>query len=340
MKSEDKEKGFPVVKIIVSVLALAVFWYFGSSGSETSWFRKVFLFVMGWQMDVVLEILGVIGAILLGITVVLMKAQVMTVPLMKPLTELSVCPSNPKPRDNLESELQDFGFRFIGDFDAAMSAETSMRIRAYSDPDRLVWAILMDGKSGGEHVTILEFCTRLLPSGSITTNISPYPTISSYPLDKCVVRVPWKKTASKVLELHKVFCRIAGEEGFAAESTFKLNFADEVINSTRKDQEYQVETGRCIKVADDKYRMSLKGVAIAVPRLWLNMTYSFLFSWYRPPERFFCWRIRHRLRLFRFQAEKAKEEAAALADLETDEPSQTHAKHISAKEREAPKIKM
>ena len=345
MKSEsEKEKPFPIAKILFTVLVFAMFWWFGSSGGETSFLRKVFAVVMGWQMDVVLEVLGVVGAIVLGITVVLMKAQTMTVPLMKPLTDPNAWTPTPRPRDDLESELQMLGFRFIGDFDAAMSSTTSMLIRAYSDPDRLVGAVLMDGKTGSVKVTILEFSTKLPSSGSIVTNTSPFPSISSYPLYKYVVRVPWKKNAVKVLDLHQALCRAAEAEGFAAETMPVANFADEVIKATRKDQEYQVETGRYIKVRDDKYRMSPKGVAIAVPRLWLNMTYSFLFSWYRPPEGFLCWCIRRRLRRYTREieekAKEAAEAAATAAEQESDETNQPAPPSIKAKEREAPKVKM
>lgn len=335
MKDVEKDKGLPVLKMLLTVITLAAFWWFGSSGGESSWFHKVFAAVMSWQLDIILEILGVIGAILLGITVVFMKAQVMTVPLMKPLTDPDSWTPVPKARDSIESELQELGFRFIGDFDAAMSSDTSMRIRAYSDPDRLVWAILMDGKSGSEKVTILEFSTKLLPAGSIVTNTSPYPVISSYPLEKCVVRVPWKKTA-KVFELHKALYDTAVEEGFAADAMPGRNFADEVIKATRKDQEYQVETGRSIKVADDKYRMSLKGVAIAVPRLWLNMTYSFLFSWFKPSDGYFKSRIRRRLSRFMRLAEEA---AAAAAEKENGDDAPP-AVPLSSRQREAPKIKL
>ncbi|MBA4386682.1 MAG: hypothetical protein C0404_01805 [Verrucomicrobia bacterium] len=336
-RSPQGRKG-PLLKILWTALGIAVFCWLSCTGGETTVFRKIVAALFGWQMDVVLEVLGAVGAILLGITVVFLSVQVMTVPRMKPLNDPAERTPTPHPRDALEAELQVLGFRFIGDFDAAMFAATSMRIRAYTDADRLQGAILMDGRSGSERATILEFSTRLHPSGSVVTNTSPYPQIWSYQLDKCVTRVPWKKTAAEVLELHQALCRAAGEEKFTAEPFSAVTFADDVIKETRKDLEYQVEAGRYRRVGEDRYRQSLWGVVAAVPRLWLKMTYSFLFSWYRPPAGFFCWRVRRRLRKFKLQTEeKNKPTQSDAKDGETSEPAP---KPISAKERAAPKLKM
>lgn len=324
-------------KIILIILAGAAFWYFRSGGNETTMFGKFVAMLLGWQIDVVLEVLGAVFMILLGITLVAMSAQVMTVPRMKPLTDPAVLTS-PHPRDTLEAELQRMGFRFIGDFDAAMSATTSMRIRAYTDPERLHGAVLMDVKSGSEHATILEFSARLYPLGSIVTNNSPYPGISSYPPDKYVIRVPWKKTATKIMELHQELCRTAREEKFTEEPVSVVNFAAEVIKATRKDMEYQIETGRYIKIGEDQYRLSKKGILIAVPLLWLNMTYSFLFSWYRPSTSFFCWRLRRRLQELKLQIEEKNKPAES--DEMDDETQESVAPAISAKEREAPTINL
>lgn len=326
-----------LIKILWMTLAFAVFWWL-SSGGETTMFRKVVAVLFGWQMDVVLELLGAVAIILLGITVVFLSAQVMTIPLMKPLTDPAAWTPIPAPRDTLEAELQMLGFRFIGDFDATMYTATSMRVRAYTDPDRLHGAILMDGKSGSERATILEFSTRLHPSGSIVTNTSPYPVIWSYPLDKCVVRVPWKRAAAKVLELHQALCHTAQKEKFIAETFSVVTFAEEVIKATREDMEYQVEAGRYRKIGQDQYRPTLLGIVIAVPRLWLNMTYSFMFSWYRPPAFFFCWRLRRRLRRFKLQTEKNSEPPEL--DAKDDETQEPASKPISAKEREAPTVKI
>ncbi len=322
--------------ILWIILAFCVFWWLNSTGGETTTFRKIVSVLFGLKMQVVLTMLGAVGMILLCITVVSMAAQVMTVPRMTPLTDPSARALAPAPRDTAEGELQGLGFRFIGDFDADMSATASIRVRAYADPDRICGAVLMDGKTGNERVTILEFSTRLHPSGSIMTNNSPHPQISSYPLDKCVFRVPWKKTAEKVLELHQALCRAAREEKFVAEPFSVETFADDAIKATRKDMEYQVETGRYTKVGEDQYRQSLLGVVIAVPRLWLNMTYSFLFSWYRPPTGFLCRRLRRRLRKFTLQIKEKNEPG----DSAGDDDETPGSPPISAKEREAVSVKM
>src|SRR3989339_123991 len=109
-------------KILWMILAFAAFWWCSSGGGETTMSRKVVAALFGWQMDVVLKLLGAAAVILLCITVVFLTSQVMTVPHMKPLTDPAVWTPPPHPRDILEEELQLLGFRFIGDFDAAMSA--------------------------------------------------------------------------------------------------------------------------------------------------------------------------------------------------------------------------
>lgn len=326
------------LKILWTILALASFWWFSSRSGETTVFRNIVSTLLGWQMDIVLELLGAVAAILIGITFVFLKSQVMTVPRMKLLTDSAAWTSTPPPRDALEKELQVLGFRFFGDFDAAMSAETSIRVRAYADPDRLHGAILMDGKSRGERATVLEFSTKFHPAGSIITNNSPYPMISSYPLDKCVIRMPWKRIAADVLKLHRSLCRTAQEEKFTAEPFSTFTFAEEVIQNTRKDLEYQVKTGRYRKVGEDQYRLSLWGIVIAVPRLWLNMAYPFLFSWYRPPAGFFCWRFRRRLKKLKLQTEKNS--ALTKSDAKDNETPEHTSKAISAEERKAPSVKM
>ncbi len=337
MENDSRTRKGTLRKILWMALALAVFWWLGSGG-ETTLFRKGVAVLFGWQIDVVLELLGAVAAILLGISVVALAAQVMTVPRMTPLTDPADWTPTPAPRDALEAELQVLGFRFIGDFDARMFAATSTRIRAYNDPNRLHGAIFMDGQSGSERVTILEFSTRLHPSGCIITNTSQYPSIASYPPDKSVIRAPWKRTAAKVFELHQALCRAAAEEEFTAEPFSVVTFAEEVIKATRKDMEYQVEAGRYRKVAEDQYRQTLLGIVIAVPRLWLNMTYSFLFSWYRPPTSFLCWRLRRRLRKLKVQMKKDNEDSESDAgDNDMPEPA---SKPISAKEHEAPSVKM
>lgn len=339
----DKDKQSPIGKGLLRkafwlTLAIAVFWWLGSGG-ETTPFRKAVAILFGWQMDVVLAVLGAVVMILAGITVVFMTAQVMTVPRMKPLTDQSVIPAPaPAPRDGLEAEVQGLGFRYIGDFDADMCATSSMRIRAYVAPDMMHAAIIMDGKTGPEQVTILEFSSKFQPLGSVATNTSPYPRISSYPPEKFCVRAPWKKTAAKVFELHQALCRVAGEEKFALEAWTATAFAEEVITATRKDMEYQVLAGRYRKVGEDQYRMSLLGVVIAVPRLWLNMTYSFLFSWYRPPAGFFCRRLRRRLQMVRL--EMKKKSGAPQSDDGDDDTPESAGKPISEREREAVSVKL
>jgi hypothetical protein len=68
------------------------------------------------------------------------------------------------------------------------------------------------------------------------------------------------------------------------------------------------------------------------------MAYPFLFSWYRPPAGFFCWRFRRRLKKLKLQTEKNS--ALTKSDAKDNETPEHTSKAISAEERKAPSVKM
>ena len=257
----------------------------------------VFLLLGSWSTPI--AILWEAAVIVLVITIVFTSSKRITVPVVTPLKNGDDPAQKPEARDSLEAQLQEFGFLYIGDFDIKMTARTSARIRAYISQDRLCEAILIDIASGQNMKTILEFGTRLYPSGSITTTNDSNPSIISYQPDKMKVNVPWKRTAADIYELHRSLCLTAQDETFTPAVLQPADFAESLRNDTLKDYEYQVKSHRLRRVAEGQYRLTLLESIIAAPLLWYQMAYGRLFPWYTPPDSFFYRKLRRRLRRFK-----------------------------------------
>jgi hypothetical protein len=302
-------------KILWAVVGLAIVWLIGGGtrkqtpGEELTLIQQiVHLFANGW-LSVGLEVFGAAFMILLGITLVYLFSKVTTVPRVTPIGEPGGYKQAPAPRDIHEKELQRLGFRYVADFDVTMLAGVPAQLRVYEDPDHQSVGCLMDATAAdGNKVTILEFSTDLHPTGNIATTTSPYVRVLACPPDRIVARVPWKRTATETFALHQTLCRTAREEHFSAETVHTSAIAEKIRESTRRDCEYQVQVGRYRRVGEDRYRLTLWGTIIAVPPTWYQMTHGLLFSWYRVPDRFFCWRLRRRLwRLKRGRGKGAKQ---------------------------------
>ena len=244
-----------------------------------------------------LTIFWEIIVILFVITVVFCCCKRLSVPVVTLVNGTDGLP--PAPRDAAEAQVRQLGFIYLGDFDVKIMPTTSTRIRAYIGPDRQSAALLIDMTSGQEKTSILEFCTNLHPSGGITTSTASNPGIFPRPLDRMQAHVPWKKTAGEVFELHQSLCRTALVENFTAKTVHSAGFAEKIVDDTRKDYEYQVQTGRLSMVAEGQYRLTLLETMIAAPLLWYQMVYGHLFTWFSLPDAFFCWKFRRRLRRFK-----------------------------------------
>jgi len=240
-----------------------------------------------------------LALILVGITAVYVSFMRSTVPQVMPIAVPTRAALPAVPRDRLEKELQALGFHFVGDYDVSMMSDITTRLRAYLSHDRLCAAGLIDLKTTGQAVTALEFHTQLYPSGNITTSTSSHPRIFSYPPDKMLAQVPWKKTAAEVFELHQMLCETAACEKFTPAKIDSDGLADAIRTDTRRDLDYQVRNGRFKKIAPDQYRLTLFGAIIAVPIVWFHMCYKGLFFWYKPSNRIFLRRLQRRLQRFR-----------------------------------------
>ena len=256
----------------------------------------VFLLLGSWSTPI--AILWEAAVILLVVTIVFVSSKPLTVPIVTPLTDQSGSALAPEPRDMMEAQVQGLGFLYMGDFDVGMIAQASVRIRAYISQDHLCEAILIDITSGQNRKTILEFCSRLYPSGSITTTNDSNPSIISYQPDKMKVNVPWKRTAADIYELHRSLCLTAQDETFTPAVLQPADFAESLRNDTLKDYEYQVKSHRLRRVAEGQYRLTLLESIIAAPLLWYQMAYGRLFFWYKLPDSFFHRKLRKRLNRF------------------------------------------
>lgn len=232
--------------------------------------------------------------ILFAITVVFLTSTRSRVPTVSRIDSPTSQP--PVPAGAFERQLQGRDFRFAGEYDATMTARTPTRLRIYQAPDDLCTACLIEIKMATDRVQILECHTDLSPAGSITTSTSSHPRIFAYPPGKVLAKVPWKRTVAEVLELHSALCSAAQMEGFKPQYLPRSNFADLIQQDTRLDLDYQVKHKLVKKLDPDQYKLTLLGCLVATPLVWFNMTYGFLFSWYRPGNETFCRRLRRRLK--------------------------------------------
>jgi|GEM_PF-2483971 len=276
------------------VLGVAIVSWVG----PTTLLGKLMALLTSWKWTLVFQIVGVVLAIALGITAVLLSAAVYAVPSVTLVGAAKPGGRSPAPRDTLESQLQSMGFRHLGDYDVTMTAQVPGTIRAYVDPDLMCVAGLVDMK-GVQRVTVLSFNTVLqpadetapeikpqetedrVPPGELVTSTNPYVPMFPHRPEVLDNRVPWKRSAQEVFALHQELCRIAREEKFWAKTAHASEFAENVRNSVRRDCEYYVSQGRYRKTEEDQYRLTTLGTVLGVPIVWLQMTYDFLFSWIR-----------------------------------------------------------
>ena len=263
---------------------------------------------MGW--DIIIEILFVLAII----TFVLTRSRTMHMPKVKPLSD-SLPGTMPAARDGKERELQAMEFRYAGDYDVSVIPGMSTTLRAYISPDGFHCASFIDVVRREEKTSILEFSSGLEPSGSITTSLSSFQRIFAHPPDKLLVQVPWMNTSGEVFQLHDALCQAALKEGYRYKDVTRLKLPELIRANSRAEMEYQVQRGRYRRVGEDRYRMTFLGAVIAVPLVWYNMCYGFLFRWYHPGKTICCWRLRRGLRraarLRQTVVENIKEEEGA-----------------------------
>ena len=252
------------------------------------------VFTGGW-VNVVIGVLWKVLLVLAGITAVYFSRKISVVPAVTPISDQGTSVPAPEPRDVLERQLQTMGFHYLGDYNVTSISSLPSRIRAYCDADRHTAAVLLDMTMDKQTTTVLQFGTRLHPYGNIVTSNGSLPSIYAHPPGSMQARVPWKKTAAEVFSLHQLLCRTAREEHFEAETVHSAAFAEIISKGERRECEYQVQIGRLKQIAVDKYRQTLLGIMIAVPLIWWQMIYGPMFSWFKIPDGFFCWKLRRTL---------------------------------------------
>lgn len=264
---------------------------------------------MTWE--IILEILFLLAIV----TFVFLKHKTMRIPAMKLLGE-ALPGTVPKAKDGKEKELQALEFRYVGDYDVAMMKGATATMRVYLAPDGLACAGIYEIVMGEMKAGALDISSELDPSGSITTTLASNQSIYARPPDKLMAKVPWMTTSGEVYELHRVLCEQAQKEGYQIKDLSRITLVDNIRKSLRDEMEYQVERGRYKRVAEDEYRMTILGAAIAVPLIWYRMCFGALLGWYRPGKTIFCWKLRRGLRR---ATELRKKAVEADVDVETTE---------------------
>jgi hypothetical protein len=255
-----------------------------------------------WSMP--LNILLEIVTVVLVITIVFSSLKRITIPAVTQLPVTCEPGLAPEPRDELETQVQQLEFRYVGDFDVTSIRQVSSRVRAYVSRDLFFAAILVDMTTTEGKTTVLEFVSELNPAGGITTNNFSLPSVYSRRPGNMRASVPWKTTAKDVFALHMALCQVARDEKLGLQSIYVTGFAERLRDDMRKENEYQVEMGRLRRAGKDKYRMTLRGAIIAAPLVWYCRAYGGLFSWYKVPDAYYCAKFRSRLR----HDKRAKEE--------------------------------
>ena len=232
--------------------------------------------------------------ILTGITVVYVGMQKQLVPAMTPLEDRSVDGRPPEPLNQFEAELQEIGFQYCGDYVFSAGSPVKAILQGYVSGDRAHGAVVAHFETQYETMAVIEFSTDLAPFGNISTNNNRQAETFRYPLHKTIAKAPWKKSARELYDLHRSLCEVAKANGYQAERVDPARFAEEVRNDTQRDYKTQVRKGIMVESATDVYRLSLKGVILGVPKVWLRMTYGILFFWYRRSDEAFCRALQRR----------------------------------------------
>jgi hypothetical protein len=146
-------------------------------------------------------------------------------------------------------------------------------------------------RSTTQSVSVVEFSTEFRPEANVTTNNSSQPGIFRYPPTKTVTRAPWKRSVRSLYELHKSLYAVAVSHRLEPVDLRQRDFAELVRDGARRDNEYQVAAGHMRRVNQNTYALTLKGVILAVPVIWLNMAHGLLSSFRRSDDS-----LRQRLR--------------------------------------------
>jgi len=238
-----------------------------------------------WFKEIVLGHLWVEAVVLVFvICVIFLKAAVQRVIRLRPL-RMPVSPADqPAPRSMAEQEMQLLDFRWLGDFDASASDDVKMVVRAYVSADRFHLAVFAVAESGEESNSMIEFSTSFKPHGNLCTNNSTQASVYVYPVDKLIIKAPWKKSVRELHELHLAMCDVVAECGFQAAAVSAEGFSEALAMESRRDFEAQVGHGLLRQVGEDSYCMTVKGAVLMTSKVWWRMAYGFLFGWIRPSD--------------------------------------------------------
>ena len=246
---------------------------------------------------------GEMALVGLGILLVYGSRQTHTVPKFRKLPSAYAGVQHTAQADLFIQSLCHLGFKPIGTFDVSMSSAVQMFIELYHSANQLYVATIVSVRSETGNFSFIEFHTDLAPHGNITTNNSKHAGIFYYPPDKMVAKVPWRKTVEEILGLHVELCEAAREHGFTPVPLKPGELESCFIRNIRESFEDQVKCGRNLKVAEDVYKQTFKGVLISVPLVWHKMVYGFLYELHRPTNRAFCAILGRRLQKARLMTE-------------------------------------
>jgi hypothetical protein len=230
-----------------------------------------------------------------AIAAVYFSLQVHSVPALRTISA--------KPPLRQDDEMRDLGFTHVGSFDASSNPALQLHVWVYLSADRQTMAVVVNLSTIEDLIRTVEFHSDLSPSGNISTGNSKHAGTFYYPPHKTVVKAPWKKGLLDLFNLHKSLCETAWQNGFQPVTIQADRVRESILNDMRGDYEYQVRSGRMIRISEDKYRLSLKGAIISVPLVWSRMVHTFAYELYRPSNAAHCRRLGRRLRRARLSRE-------------------------------------
>ena len=233
--------------------------------------------------------------VLIGVTVVVVARTRHRVPALARIAGPPKSSALPTPRDADEDDVHQIGFQYLGDFDVAIRSDVSCTLRAYRDPHGQSECALISMATVTGSTSAIEFSSDLGGKYTLMTSASRAPGPFSYPLTKIIVRAPWKKTAQRLHDLHSDLCSVAATYHYSPLDLRGTCFEDRVRGECRRDLDRQVGRGRFRRLDDGTYAWTLRGAVLAVPRIWLDMSYGLLCSWYTVSDRVLRERFRRRL---------------------------------------------
>ena len=251
------------------------------------------------MLDLILEFWWIeVVVVLAAIVAVYGSLQVHSVPALRSI-------SSPPPMV-FDEQLLGLNFQFVESCDASMSPQVQMHVHLYLSSDRSHVAMIARVRSTDDLFSVVEFVSELSPYATLTTSTSKSASIFRWPAHKMVFKVPWKKTADKVFGLHQALCDAAREELFFPVTLDGGRLREKMIEHIRHDYEHQAKRGIVVRVAPDRYRLSLKGAVFSVPLVWAKMVYPIFYDLYHPSNAALCRRLTRRLRKLRATPEPAR----------------------------------